>query len=192
MIYRWWQAPWGGIDHLQLLVSHTLWSEVLRWVHEAAGAGNSKTVQRLRQRFYWPGCRQDAVLHIHCCDVCMAQKGHSGHFHEPLQQYLVGAPMERIGVDIFGPFPITEAGNRFVLVAMDYFTKWPEAYAVPDQSASTTVQRLVDKMFAQFGVPDELHSVQRRNFESRLFSEVCQRLGVKKTRTAHWQLNLPS
>ncbi len=91
--------------------------------------------------------------------------------------------MERIGVDILGPFPITEAGNRFVLVTMDYFTKWPEAYAVPDQSASTTVQRLVDKIFARFEVPDELHSVQRRNFESRLFSEVCQRLGVKKTRT---------
>ncbi len=186
MIYRRWQAPGGGIDRLQLLVPHTLRSEVLRWVHGAAGAGhfgNSKTVRRLRQRFYWPGCRQDAELHVHCCDVCTAQKGPSRRSHAPLQQYLVGAPMERIGVDILGPFPVTEAGNRFVLVAMDYFTKWPEAYAVPDQSASTTAQRLVDEMFARFGVPDELHSDQGRNFESRLFSEVCQRLGVKKTRT---------
>ncbi|KAI2648671.1 Retrovirus-related Pol polyprotein [Labeo rohita] len=91
--------------------------------------------------------------------------------------------MERIRVDILGPFPVTEAGNRFVLVAMDYFKKWPEAYAVPDQSASTSAQRLVDEMFTRFGVPDELHSDQGRNFESRLFSEVCQRLGVKKTRT---------
>ncbi len=40
--------------------------------------------------------------------------------------------MERIGVDILGPFPVTEAGNRFVLVAMDYFMKWSEAYAVLD------------------------------------------------------------
>lgn len=63
--------------------------------------------------------------------------------------------MERIGVDILGPFPITEAGNRFVLVTMDYFTKWPEAYAVPDQSASTTAQQLVDEMFTRFGVPNE-------------------------------------
>ncbi|XDV44325.1 hypothetical protein PO909_012625 [Leuciscus waleckii] len=112
-----------------------------------------------------------------------ALPGRSQRYHAPLQQYLVGAPMERIGVDILGPFPITEASNRFVLVTMDYFTKWPEAYAVPDQSASTTAQRLVDEMLARFGVPDELHSGQGRNFESRLFSEVCQRLGVKKTKT---------
>ncbi|KAG1963495.1 retrotransposable element [Pimephales promelas] len=178
-------AGWG-IDRLQLLVPHALRPEVLRWVHGAAGAGhfgNSKTVRRLRQRFYWPGCRQDTEMYVHCCDICTAQKGPSQRSHAPLQQYLVGAPMERIGVDILGPFPITDAGNRFVLVAMDYFTKWPEAYAVPDQSASTTAQRLVDEMFARFGVPDELHSDQGRNFESRLFSEVCQRLGVKKTRT---------
>ncbi len=59
------------------------------------------------------GVGEDAELHVHCCDVCTAQKGPSRRSHAPLQQYLIGAPMERIGVDILGPFPITEAGNRF-------------------------------------------------------------------------------
>lgn len=45
--------------------------------------------------------------------------------------------MEHVGVDILGPFPITEPGNR----AMDYFTKWPEAYTVLNQSATTTAER---------------------------------------------------
>ena len=66
---------------------------------------------------------------------------------------------------------------------MDYFTKWPEAYAVPDRSAITTAERLVEEMFARFRVPVELHSDQGRNFESQVFSEVCRRLGVSKTRT---------
>ncbi|CAI5671544.1 unnamed protein product [Oreochromis niloticus] len=74
-------------------------------------------------------------------------------------------------------------GNRYVLVAMDYFTKWPEAYAVPDQSATTTAERLVEEMFARFGVLAELHSDQGRNFESKVFGEICRRLGVEKTRT---------
>ena len=157
------------------------WSTA-RW--EGAGHyGNAKTLHRLRGRFYWPGCRRDVELHVHCCDTCTAQKGPAQRSHAPLQQYLVGAPMERVGVDVLGPFPVTDSGNRYVLVAMDYFTKWPEAYAVPDQSAATTAERLVEEMFARFGVPAELHSDQGRNFESQVFGEVCRRLGVHKTRT---------
>ncbi|CAI5658420.1 unnamed protein product [Oreochromis niloticus] len=60
---------------------------------------------------------------------------------------------------------------------------WPEAYAVPDQSAVTTARTLVDEMFTRFGVPEELHSDQGRNFESQVLGEVCRRLGVRKTRT---------
>uniref|UniRef100_A0A1A7ZT94 Gypsy retrotransposon integrase-like protein 1 n=1 Tax=Nothobranchius furzeri TaxID=105023 RepID=A0A1A7ZT94_NOTFU len=169
------------MDRLQLLVPRNLRAKVLFWVHGAVGTGhfgNSKTLQQLRWRFYWPGCRQDVEHHVHCCDVCTSQKGPTQRSRGPLQQYLFEAPMEQVGVDILGPFPTTEAGNRYVLVAMDYFTKWPEAYAMPDQSAASTAQRLVDEMFSRFGVPEELHSDQGRNFESQLFGEVCQRLGV--------------
>ena len=41
-------------------------------------------------------------------------------------------------VDVLGPFPVTGKGNYYILVAMDYFTQWPEMYAVPDQSATPT------------------------------------------------------
>lgn len=68
-------------------------------------------------------------------------------------------------------------------MAVDYFTKWPEAYAVPDQSATTMAERLVEEMFTHFGAPAELNSDQGHNFESRVFGEVCRRLGVNKTRT---------
>ena len=62
----------------------------------------------------------------------MAQKGPAQHSHAPLQQYLVGAPMEQVGVDVLGPFLVTNSGNHYVLVAMDYLTKWPEPYMVPE------------------------------------------------------------
>lgn len=61
-----------------------------------------------------------------------ARKGQNQHLHTPLQQYQVGAPMEHVG-----PFPSTDKGNRYILVAVDHFTKWPGAYTVLDQSAST-------------------------------------------------------
>ncbi|CAL9701640.1 unnamed protein product [Knipowitschia caucasica] len=186
LLFRRWRAPGQGKDILQLLVPRSLQPQVLQSVHGSIGSGHfgiSKTLHRLRGRFYWPGCRQDVEIHVHCCDLCTARKGPTQRSHAPLQQYLVGAPMERVGVDILGPFPVTDTGNRYVLVAMDYFTKWPEAYAVPDQSAATTAGRLVDEMFTRFGVPSELHSDQGRNFESQVFSEVCRLLAIKKART---------
>ncbi|KAK7899004.1 hypothetical protein WMY93_019857 [Mugilogobius chulae] len=129
LLFRRWQAPGRGNDILQLLVPRTLQPQVLKCVHGSVGSGHfgiSKTLHRLRGRFYWPGCRRDVELYVHCCDSCTAQKGPTQRSHAPLQQYLVGAPMERIGVDILGPFPVTDSGNRYILVAMDYFTKWPK------------------------------------------------------------------
>ena len=117
---------------------------MLHAVHGSVGAGHygvAKTLNNLSLCFNWPGRRKDTVLFLYCCDSCTARKGLTGRSHAPMQQYQMGAPMERVGVDILGPLPTTDSRNRYILVAMDYFTKWPEAYAVPDQSAVTTAER---------------------------------------------------
>jgi len=66
-----------------------------------------------------------------------------------------------------GPFRESDRRHRYLLIAMDYFTKWPKIYAVPIQEASTMANALVAN-FCRFGIPMELHSDQGRNFESRL------------------------
>jgi transposase InsO family protein len=66
---------------------------------------------------------------------------------------------------------------------MDYFTKCPEAYANPYQEASTIAELLITNFFCRFGIPRELHSDQRCNFESRLVQTIVERLGVSKTGT---------
>ena len=78
--------------------------------------------------------------------------------------------MDRVAVDVLGPLPRTSRGNRYVLVAIDYFTKWMEAYPLPDQEATTVAEALVQGMFSRFGTPSELHSDQGRNFESHVFT----------------------
>jgi len=69
------------------------------------------------------------------------------------------------------------------LVTMDYFSKWPEVFAIPIQEASTVADIFVENVFSRFGVPLEFHSDQGRNFESRLFERLCDLLGIRKTRT---------
>jgi hypothetical protein len=99
-----------------------------------------------------------------------------------MHQY-VGAPFKRTAIDIARPFPESDRGNRYLLIAMDYLTKWPEVYAIPNQEASTVADALVNNFFCRFGVSMELHSDQGQNFESRLMQEVLGRLSVSKTRT---------
>jgi transposase InsO family protein len=90
--------------------------------------------------------------------------------------------MERIAIDVLGPLPKTDSGNQYILIAQDYFTKWPEAFALPDQQAVTVAEVLVNQFFTRFGVPMELHSDQGRNFESETLREVCRLLAINKAR----------
>ena len=69
------------------------------------------------------------------------------------------------------------------LVAEDYFTKWLEAWAIPNQEAKTIAQKLLDETFLHFSLPDRLHSDQGRQFEGTLIEELCKLLQVEKTHT---------
>ena len=88
-----------------------------------------------------------------------------------MHQYNVGAPAERIALDVLGPLLTTESGNEYVLLVADYFTKWPEAYSMPNQEAVTVAEVLVKEYVCRFGVPLEIHSDQSRNFERNVFQE---------------------
>jgi hypothetical protein len=100
-----------------------------------------------------------------------------------MYQCNVGALFERIAVDIAGPFPKSDRGNQYLLIAMGYCTKWPEVYPIPNQEASTVADALVTNFSCRFGVPRELHSDQDRNFESQLMQEVLERLRISRTGT---------
>ncbi len=93
----------------------------------------------------------------------------------------------RVAIDILGPLHLTPRGNRYLLVMRDYFTKWVEALPIPNQEAETVANALTQQFFSRLGVPQELHSDPGRNFESRVFNLVCERLGVHKTRTTPYR-----
>ncbi|GFY22205.1 retrovirus-related Pol polyprotein from transposon 412 [Trichonephila clavipes] len=66
---------------------------------------------------------------------------------------------------------------------MDYFTKWPEAYPIPDQEASTIAEILVQHWISRFGVPLQHYSDQGRNFDSAVCKKLCEILAIDKSRT---------
>jgi len=86
-------------------------------------------------------------------------------------------------MDILGPLPVSEKGHKYILVISDYFTKWTEAYPMPNMEAATIATLFVHNFVCRFGAPDFVHTDQGRNFESTLMSEICKLLGIVKTRT---------
>lgn len=86
-------------------------------------------------------------------------------FQPSFRNFSVGSPMERIGVDVLGPFCLLEGGNRYIHTAMDYFTTCPEIYCLPDQEAGKIVGASLEGMFSRFGTPDVIHTKQRKNFK---------------------------
>ncbi|GFV79182.1 retrovirus-related Pol polyprotein from transposon 412 [Trichonephila clavipes] len=102
-----------------------------------------KTLQKDRERFYWNNVRSDVEQCCRICDPCAARKGPRKRTRGRLQLYDAGAHFERIAFDILGPLPRSSDGNNNILVVMDYFTKWPEVYPIPDQEDSTVAEALV-------------------------------------------------
>ena len=186
VLQRRWVDTGKGEDRWLVVVPRSRRKELLCEAHEGNTSGHlgmKRTLCRLRQRVYWIGLRQDVQEWCRTCRVCAAKRGPSRKTRAPLQLYQAGAPMERMAVDIAGPFRPTRKGNRFLCVAMDYFTKWPEVCALPNHEAETVAEFLVTQVFTRFGVPGELHSDQGPEFESKVFQESCRLLGVRKTRT---------
>ncbi|GFS80479.1 retrovirus-related Pol polyprotein from transposon 412 [Trichonephila clavipes] len=74
---------------------------------------------------------------------------------------------------------------------MDYFTKWPEVYPIPDQEAPTVAEAVVQHWISRYGVPLQLHSDQGRNFVSVVLKGVCELLGIDKTKTTPLHPHVP-
>lgn len=160
---------------------------IMRMAHETRASGHlgrDKTLSHLRRVVYWPGKRDDVARWCAGCIPCARKKPGPCRSREPLQHVNAGFPMQRIAIDILGPLPVTENGNEYVMVVTDYFTKWAEAFALPDHTALTVADKLLTNFVCRFGVPQTIHTDQGREFESILFSHLCEALEIEKTRTS--------
>ena len=186
LVFRLWETPAGDATVPQLLLPQKFRQEVLHQLHNTVTSGHvgaSKTLGKVRERFYWVDCQRDVQDWCRSCDTCASRKGPSKKIRAPMAQYNVGAPMERLAADILGPLPVSDSGNKYLLIVAGYFTKWTEAFPIQNQEASTVAEKIVKEVVSQFGVPLSIHSDQGRNFELTVFTEMCHLLRIKKTRT---------
>ena len=173
-------------NRYQILVPRDLRVTVLQHCHDSSVGGHfglKKTLGKVRQKYYWPDFYTYVEQYVKSCDTCAKKKHPIRTKRPPMQLTGAGYPMERIATDILGPLPETSNGNRYILVIADYFTKWTEAFAIPDQTTETVAKCLVNEVISRYRLPAYIHSDQGRQFESQLYQEVCTLLDIKKTMT---------
>ncbi|GFW26885.1 retrovirus-related Pol polyprotein from transposon 412 [Trichonephila clavipes] len=158
-----------------------------------------KTLQKVRERFYWNNSRCDVKKCCRICDPCAARKGPKKRTRGRLQLYNVGAPFERIAFDILGLLPRSSEGNNNILVVMDYFTKWSEAYILFPTKRPQLFQSLakeardIDHKCTTITLDDAnavaKHRIMNHTFKKPLVTEFdCRRIitsTIARLRTEH-------
>jgi hypothetical protein len=108
--------------------------------------GINRCLERLRQRYYWPGMATEVQLWTAECEKCNRRKVPVPSQKAPMQSIDVGQPVELWAMDVLGPLPMTALGNQYILVMSDHFTKWVEAVPMPNQRAETVAKAFVNEV----------------------------------------------
>ncbi|BHF65641.1 hypothetical protein SprV_0200865400 [Sparganum proliferum] len=169
---------------LRPVVPGCLIESVLAELHAELGhCGQKRTELAARARFWWPQLRASTYHFCQSCDTCASFKSPVPAPRAPMQPMTTGFPGERVGPDIIGPLPISVRGYEYILVMVDYFTKWVEAVPLLRQDAVSVANAVNRSWICCWGAPLAFHTDCGSNFDSRLFPEVCRTLDVNKTRT---------
>ncbi len=154
----------------------------MRSYHDSPFAGHlgvQKTEAHLREKFFWPGLRLDVRKWIQCCDSCAGRKDPVPNQPAPLQPIPGLAKFERWQTDCLGPLPLTEKGNKFILLFVECFSRFVELIPVPDLKAETTGRAFLEHIVLRYGVPTQILSDRGTNYTSELLKGVYDLLGVK-------------
>ncbi|KAL4290652.1 hypothetical protein GQ457_14G014500 [Hibiscus cannabinus] len=147
--------------------------------------GNRTAAKVLQSGLYWPTLHKDAQLFCQQCDRCQRTGNISKRNEMPLQNILEVELFDVWGIDFMGPFP-SSFGNLYILLAVDYVSKWVEAVATTHNDAKT-VQRFIKKnIFTRFGTPRVIISDEGRHFDNQSIAAALRKLGINpKLSTAY-------
>ncbi|GJV65386.1 reverse transcriptase domain-containing protein [Tanacetum coccineum] len=126
--------------------------------------------------FYWPTIYRDAHDLVKSCDSCQRHRKISQKDEMPQNAIQVCEIFDVWGIDFMGPFP-SSRGNKYILVAVDYLSKWVEAKALPTNDARVVV-KILKSLFARFGTPRAIISDRGTHFCNDQFAKVMLKYGV--------------
>ncbi|KAJ9550857.1 hypothetical protein OSB04_014902 [Centaurea solstitialis] len=141
--------------------------------------GGQRTAAKILQSgFFWPTIFKDSFEFVKKCDRCQRTGNVSQRNEMPLNNILEVELFDVWGIDFMGPFPMS-FHNQYILVAVDYVSKWVEAIACPRNDAKTVINFLHKNIFVRFGTPRALISDEGTHFVNRMLSAVLNKYNIQ-------------
>ncbi|KAI5343195.1 hypothetical protein L3X38_011071 [Prunus dulcis] len=154
---------------------------ILRHSHELACGGHfgaKKTALKILQSgFFWPTLFKDAFNFCVKCDRCQRMGNISRRNELPLKNILFVELFDVWGIDFMGPFP-SSFGYTYILVAVDYVSKWVEAIATKTNDHKVVLKFLRDNIFTRFGTPRAVISDGGSHFCNKLFEALMKKYNI--------------
>ena len=176
----------SGVEKFLMCAPDSMKEYIFKICHNMPLGGHmgfEKTLEMIQRQFCWTGMTAEVKRRVGACMACLKRKGKKAQI--PIQPVTeVGRPFEKVALDIVGPLRKTKSGNKYILTCQDYFSRYPEAVAIPDQSAETVAKAFIDTVICRHGVPKVILTDRGTNFTSRLMQRVCELLGTQMVFTS--------
>lgn len=150
--------------------------------------GITRTYKRIRLKYNWKNIKLDIQDYINKCEKCQKNKSARIRTKVPMEITTTSSdPFEKCFLDIVGPLPETENGNKYILTFQDDLTKFSEAIPIENQEAETVADKFVRDIICRHGIPFSILTDQGSNFMSEVFKNVCKFLRIKKLNTTAYR-----
>ena len=178
-----------GRLHIQLVLPMQLREEVMKAHHDELLAGHCgyfKTTQKIQRWYWWPGMSAEIRKWVQECPVCQQHTRQYTPIAGKLAPIIATRPFQIMGMDILCDLPKTDSGNTSIVLFTDYYTKWVEAFPMPNMETITVAGKLISGVICRHGAPERIISDRGSNFTADVFKEVNTMLGVKQSFTASY------
>ncbi|MCO5606926.1 hypothetical protein L7F22_061117 [Adiantum nelumboides] len=178
----------GKDGQLQMCATEEEYIPILQQAHSGQAGGHFSTKKMVKFILYagiwWPTLFMDAEEFVKRCDECQRTKTPRGRDDMPLRPMMGARAFSKWGINFVGPIapPAYKSHAQYIIVAIDYLTKWVEAKATTKNDAKTTAQFLYENIFTRYGLSIEIVSDRGSHFINEVIENLLDEFVV-----IHWK-----
>ncbi|XP_044316589.1 uncharacterized protein K02A2.6-like [Drosophila rhopaloa] len=178
------EFPW------KLWIPEVLTNTLIQQAHNSDTAmhgGIGRTLNRLRQFYYWPKMAIQVKNYVKDCNICKETK-HTTQMTRPKmgKQTITSRPMQQLYMDFLGKYPRSKRGNCYILVVLDHLTKFVWLKAMPKATADAVVRYLESEIWHEFGVPEVILTDNGVQFVASRFQSFLEKYQIRHKRTGRY------